>query len=119
MVCTKKINSTLILSIGVSQNSYSPGRQGNGRVPGIQGNVPADIHILGDPNVDQVLGVKVATPDNIYNVELQRVNHNLFHEDVRYLSVSVDSTGKTIFKEEYKPVSFRITLICKLFKKLT
>lgn len=96
----------MILSIGVSQNSYTPGRQGKGHVPGIQGNVPADIHILGDPNVDQVLGVKVATPDNIYNVELQRVNHNLFHEDVRYLSVSVDSTGKTIFKEEYKPVSF-------------
>ncbi|XP_022319450.2 A disintegrin and metalloproteinase with thrombospondin motifs like [Crassostrea virginica] len=89
---------------GNSRNSYTPGSQGNARVPGIQGNVPADIHVLGDPNVDQVLGVKVATPDNIYNVELQRVNHNLLHEDVRYLSVSVDETGKTIFKEEYKPV---------------
>ena len=96
---------------GNSRNSYTPGSQGNARVPGIQGNVPADIHVLGDPNVDQVLGVKVATPDNIYNVELQRVNHNLLHEDVRYLSVSVDETGKTIFKEEYNPVIILIFMI--------
>lgn len=95
---------------GVSRKSHIHGVHANKQVPGIQGNVPADIHILGNPDVDQVLGVRVSTPDNIYNVELQRVNHELFHEDVRYLSVSVDETGKTVFKEEYKPVIIFITI---------
>ena len=65
---------------------------------------PADIAISGDPTIDQMLGLKVTTPTNIYNVQLQRVNHKLFHEDVRYLSVSTDKNGRTVFTEEYKPV---------------
>ncbi|KAK3091227.1 hypothetical protein FSP39_018110 [Pinctada imbricata] len=64
---------------------------------------PASVFISGDPSIDQILGLKVTTPTNIYNVKLQRVNHKLFHEDVRYLSVSTDRNGKTVFTEEYKP----------------
>lgn len=68
-------------------------------------DLPVDFNISGDPSKDASIDLHLLTADRIYKMQLKRLEHNILHEDVRLLTISVDSTGKTIFKEQLKPVS--------------
>ncbi|KAJ8305823.1 hypothetical protein KUTeg_016368 [Tegillarca granosa] len=48
-----------------------------------------------------------------YNLQLERYNGQILHEDVKVLSVSVDASGKTVFTEQYKPVIRALDLVKK------
>ncbi|XP_033738442.1 LOW QUALITY PROTEIN: uncharacterized protein LOC117326000 [Pecten maximus] len=71
------------------------------------GSYPAQVHVNGDPDNDQTLAVKVSTPEETYHVEVKRINSNILHEDVRFLTVSVDKNGRTVFEEQFKPVDLQ------------
>ncbi|XP_063413237.1 A disintegrin and metalloproteinase with thrombospondin motifs like [Mytilus trossulus] len=67
-------------------------------------DLPVDFNITGDPTQDPFIDLHLLTVDRIYKMQLQRLEHNILHEDVRLLTVSVDSSGRTVFKEQLKPV---------------
>lgn len=67
-------------------------------------DLPVDFNITGDPTQDPYIDLHLLTVDRIYKMQLQRLEHNILHEDVRLLTVSIDSSGRTVFKEQLKPV---------------
>ncbi|KAL5016913.1 hypothetical protein ScPMuIL_006502, partial [Solemya velum] len=71
------------------------------------GNVPGDIDITGDPRSDPGISMRVSTPQKKYDLQLQRSDKTVIHEDIRYLTVSLDSNGKTVFEESDKMIDFR------------
>ncbi|KAJ8305824.1 hypothetical protein KUTeg_016369 [Tegillarca granosa] len=85
------------------QSWYSPNAWSGYNLP--TGSIPADVRLKGDPTKDQKLDLSVDTPLKTYNLQLERYNGQILHEDVKVLSVSVDASGKTVFTEQYKPVS--------------
>ncbi|XP_060085685.1 uncharacterized protein LOC132565096 [Ylistrum balloti] len=91
------------------QHIVAPHPQRNQGSPknSFSGSYPAQVHVNGDPDNDQTLAVKVTTPEQTYHVEVKRINNNILHEDVRFLTVSVDKNGKTVFEEQFKPVDLQ------------
>ena len=69
-----------------------------------QSKLPATVQVQGDPDKDSTLAVKVSTPEKVYDINLNRFTNNILHEDVKFLTVSVDENGKTVFKEQFKTV---------------
>ncbi|XP_052256389.1 A disintegrin and metalloproteinase with thrombospondin motifs 2-like [Dreissena polymorpha] len=63
---------------------------------------PADITVVGDPKVDPEISLNVHTPIRKYNINLQRLNSSILHEDFKVLHVFTDSDGKTVFHEDNK-----------------
>lgn len=92
-----------------NQHIVTPNHQRNKDNPknAFTGSYPAQVHVNGDPDNDQTLAVKVSTPEETYHVEVKRINSNILHEDVRFLTVSVDKNGKTVFEEQFKPVDLQ------------
>ncbi|XP_060587578.1 A disintegrin and metalloproteinase with thrombospondin motifs like [Ruditapes philippinarum] len=61
---------------------------------------PADISVFGDPLKDSDISIKIQTPIQTYNLNLERLNNTLLHKDFTVLNVFTDPTGKTVFHED-------------------
>lgn len=66
---------------------------------------PAEIVLHGDPAKDSDISLKVKANVKTFNLNLQRLNNTLLHEDFKVLNVFTDSQGKTVFHEDSRHVS--------------
>ncbi|XP_045160623.1 uncharacterized protein LOC123525555 [Mercenaria mercenaria] len=61
---------------------------------------PADITVFGNPLKDNDISLKIQTPKQTYNLNLERLNNTLLHKDFKVLNVFTDPDGKTVFHED-------------------
>ena len=56
--------------------------------------------MFGNPLKDSDISIKIKTPVQTYNLNLERLNNTLLHEDFKVLNVFTDPDGKTVFHED-------------------
>jgi hypothetical protein len=76
---------------------------------------PADISVFGDPLKDSDISIKIQTPIQTYNLNLERLNNTLLHKDFTVLNVFTDPTGKTVFHEDSVKVTYKVSHMYNIF----
>ncbi|XP_052776661.1 uncharacterized protein LOC128214307 [Mya arenaria] len=60
----------------------------------------ADVQVTGDPLKDNDVEVNIRTNIHNYNINLQRINSSILHEDFKVLHIYTDNSEKTVLHED-------------------